>query len=293
MKREKKVYSKGDRAITLIALIVTIIVLLILAGVTINLAVNDQGIFNKAKTATGTYKNASENEQTGLDEADKEIAKYMPKEGTEGGSGSESGGRTSGNGSSDSGGSVTSPAAPTTTNYTGCYADVNDDGTVDGVIFIDLAFGAKGQWGVSNGTYSYSAVTSGLRSYKISKSSYSGNFGNNKSVIAPNGASGNPRFYVMALSNFDGVPTWSDACLITKTMEKSDVTFRLPSKEEWSAFGGQFGIYNMPSGLSHWYWSSTAENNGGSYAWCANCGNGNMYCESQTAINLVRLCATF
>ena len=51
MKREKK-YSKGDRAITLIALIVTIIVLLILAGVTINLAVNNQGIFNKAKTAT-------------------------------------------------------------------------------------------------------------------------------------------------------------------------------------------------------------------------------------------------
>ena len=98
MKREKKVYSKGDRAITLIALIVTIIVLLILAGVTINLAVNNQGIFNKAKTATRAYKNASENEQMGLDEADKEIAKYMPKEGTEGGSGSSSSG-TSGSGS--------------------------------------------------------------------------------------------------------------------------------------------------------------------------------------------------
>ena len=65
--------------------------LLILAGVTINLAVNNQGIFNKAKTATRAYKNASENEQTGLDEADKEIAKYMPKKGTEGGSGSETG----------------------------------------------------------------------------------------------------------------------------------------------------------------------------------------------------------
>ena len=70
--------------------------LLILAGVTINLAVNNQGIFNKAKTATGAYKNASENEQTGLDEADKEIAKYMPKESSEGGSGSESGGGNSG-----------------------------------------------------------------------------------------------------------------------------------------------------------------------------------------------------
>ena len=75
-----------DKGITLIALVVTVIVLLILAGVTINLAVNNQGIFNKAKTATRAYKNASENEQTGLDEADKEIEKYMPKEGTEGGS---------------------------------------------------------------------------------------------------------------------------------------------------------------------------------------------------------------
>ena len=91
--------SRREKGITLIALIVTIIVLLILAGVTINLAVNNQGIFNKAKTATRAYKNASENEQTGLDEADKEIAKYMPKEGTEGGSGSESGGGTSGSGS--------------------------------------------------------------------------------------------------------------------------------------------------------------------------------------------------
>ena len=96
--------SRREKGITLIALIVTIIVLLILAGVTINLAVNNQGIFNKAKTATRAYKNASENEQTGLDEADKEIAKYMPKEGTEGGSGSSSSG-TSGSGSSGSSGS--------------------------------------------------------------------------------------------------------------------------------------------------------------------------------------------
>ena len=94
--------SRREKGITLIALIVTIIVLLILAGVTINLAVNNQGIFNKAKTATRAFKNASENEQTGLDEADKEIEKYMPKEGTEGGSGSSSSG-TSGSGSSSSG----------------------------------------------------------------------------------------------------------------------------------------------------------------------------------------------
>ena len=70
--------SKREKGITLIALIVTIIVLLILAGVTINLAVNNQGIFNKAKTATRAYKNASENEQTELNEIDKEIESYLP-----------------------------------------------------------------------------------------------------------------------------------------------------------------------------------------------------------------------
>ena len=70
--------SRREKGITLIALIVTIIVLLILAGVTINLAVNNQGIFNKAKTATRAYKNASENEQTELNEIDKEIESYLP-----------------------------------------------------------------------------------------------------------------------------------------------------------------------------------------------------------------------
>ena len=74
--------SSRKKGITHIALIVTIIVLLILAGVTIYLAVNNQGIFNKAKTATRAYnKNSSEDEQTGLDEEDKENKKYMPKEG--------------------------------------------------------------------------------------------------------------------------------------------------------------------------------------------------------------------
>ena len=62
-KSSRRVYSRSDKAITLIALIVTIIVLLILAGVTINLAVNNQGIFNKAKTATGAYKMAGSREK--------------------------------------------------------------------------------------------------------------------------------------------------------------------------------------------------------------------------------------
>lgn len=68
---------KKERGITLIALIVTIIVLLILAGVTISLAIKDQGIFNKAKTAGNTYTKAQANEQTGLNAADEEMQNIM------------------------------------------------------------------------------------------------------------------------------------------------------------------------------------------------------------------------
>jgi len=68
---------KKERGITLIALIVTIIVLLILAGVTISLAVNNNGIFNKAKTAGNTYQKAQYNEETGINTADTEMQNIM------------------------------------------------------------------------------------------------------------------------------------------------------------------------------------------------------------------------
>ena len=180
-----------------------------------------------------------------------------------------------------------------TIDCTGYYADVNDDGTVDGIVFIDLAYRATGVWnGNRNSSYSYLA-TSNLRSYKISTktSSYSGKFGT-RSVVAPNGTSGNARFYVMALSDY-GSYTWSDAR--SKTQTVGSVTFRLPSKEEWSAFGGQLGItnsnYSSTYGLSDWYWSSTEYDS--SYAWSAIFTNGYMDINSKTYTNYVRLCATF
>ena len=68
---------KKERGITLIALIVTIIVLLIVAGVTISLAINNQGVFNKAKTAGNTYKKAEYNEQSDLNAAETEMNTIM------------------------------------------------------------------------------------------------------------------------------------------------------------------------------------------------------------------------
>lgn len=57
---------KKEKGITLVALVVTIIVLLILAGVTISLTLSNNGIFQKAKTAGNTYTAAKTNEATDM-----------------------------------------------------------------------------------------------------------------------------------------------------------------------------------------------------------------------------------
>lgn len=56
---------KKEKGITLVALIITIIVLIILAGVTISLVVGDNGIIQKSKDAKTNMLNAQnlENEQ--------------------------------------------------------------------------------------------------------------------------------------------------------------------------------------------------------------------------------------
>ena len=64
---------KQNKAITLIALIITIIVLLILAGVVINLTMGDNGIIGKVQTAVGKYENAQEKENSVLAGYEKEI----------------------------------------------------------------------------------------------------------------------------------------------------------------------------------------------------------------------------
>ena len=53
---------KKERGITLVALVVTIIILLILAGVTLTLALGGTGIFPRAQNAADRYTDASQNE---------------------------------------------------------------------------------------------------------------------------------------------------------------------------------------------------------------------------------------
>ena len=56
------------KGITLVALVVTIIVMLILSGVAINLSIGEEGIFKKAKEAVELYKNASVNGKEQIEE---------------------------------------------------------------------------------------------------------------------------------------------------------------------------------------------------------------------------------
>lgn len=53
---------KKENGITLVALVVTIIVLLILAGVAISLTVGNNGLFTRAQNAANTWRQAEKNE---------------------------------------------------------------------------------------------------------------------------------------------------------------------------------------------------------------------------------------
>ena len=60
--------NKQEKGITLIALVVTIVVLLILAGVSISLVLNNNGVISKAKDAKNQYAEAQTNEERQLNE---------------------------------------------------------------------------------------------------------------------------------------------------------------------------------------------------------------------------------
>ncbi len=68
----RKVNCK-EKGITLIALVITIIILLILAGVTINTALGQHGLFQRARTTVEKYKESELDESEKLAELDKFI----------------------------------------------------------------------------------------------------------------------------------------------------------------------------------------------------------------------------
>ena len=68
---------KNQKGITLVALVVTIIILVILATISISLAVNS-GLIGRAETARNVYANAEDNYNMFEQIAINAIDKYMP-----------------------------------------------------------------------------------------------------------------------------------------------------------------------------------------------------------------------
>ena len=140
----------------------------------------------------------------------------------------------------------------TGTSGVGYYADVDGNGTVDGIIFEDFKKGGSGSWGGTN--YTISTVT-GLKEYYVSKTNYNGPFGT-KNVLSARG-SGNARFNVMALSDYNNSATYT----FTNAKSITSGEWRVPTSIELAAFGGELGITTLNYsgyGLKATYWSSTA-----------------------------------
>ena len=67
---------KTSKGITLVALVVTIVVLLILAGVSISLVLGENGLITQAQEAKRKTKEASTNELAEMERMKTELAKY-------------------------------------------------------------------------------------------------------------------------------------------------------------------------------------------------------------------------
>ena len=75
MKNLREIKKMRENGITLVALVITIIILLILAGISIS-ALTNTGIFQKAKDAKNASENAEEKQNKILSEYEKEIDQY-------------------------------------------------------------------------------------------------------------------------------------------------------------------------------------------------------------------------
>lgn len=178
IKNKKKLnYISKEKGITLLAMVITIIVLLILAGIVIRTITSDDGVINKASNARNAYEKAGKDENTALSNYANSIKQELDK--------------------------IKKPISKSKS-FVGHYVSLNGT-SIDGIIFADLAVGGSGEWYNSDGKYNIPTVpTNELCDYYVCKEKYKANerFGE-KSVITPMGK-GKKRFYVMALTDVDG-----------------------------------------------------------------------------------------
>ena len=69
----------SERGITLLALIITVVIMIILAAVTLNITLGDGGIIDQAKTAAESTVNSAQSEQEQLDSLEQELANLLAK----------------------------------------------------------------------------------------------------------------------------------------------------------------------------------------------------------------------
>lgn len=77
MGKKEKQSKNNTKGITLVALVITIIILLILAGIAITLTLGDKGIINMAKEAKESYENAFKQEGNELTQLEGTIGNYI------------------------------------------------------------------------------------------------------------------------------------------------------------------------------------------------------------------------
>ena len=305
--------SKAEKGITLVALIITIIVLLILAGVVIGQVTNNRGILNRAKDSTTIYRNSENEEAKSVD----------------------------GGGTSTSGGSGISGTG--TTIAKDSYPAI----TVTGLIYADLDGDTSTAEGLVVATSDGSAVTSSTTMPDgYTMSDYAGESKTSSGKIITATTKGGSNFYVLALADYDSsTHTWwynaysgskmTDYSTFTskaigqgktntskmidrvknpsnysvsygdpKTNDmwyiiKDETDWFTPSKDEWKAIlnnlTNNFSLTTSNYsnyGLRPWYWSSSQHDSSG--AWGVDFDIGYMYDYGGVfSGRYVRLCATF
>ena len=79
MKRKIRINKKikEEKGITLVALVITVVIMLILAGVAISAIVVGEGLFSKAKEAAETYKDTAQDEANKIQSMVNQINNYI------------------------------------------------------------------------------------------------------------------------------------------------------------------------------------------------------------------------
>ena len=332
IERKFKGFAKEKKGITLIALIITIVILIILATITLNFAFGEGGLIESAQQAKNLTEQAVLDEQERLNSLMREYTNIT------------------------AGGNEQAEPILETESYVGYYADVDGDKLPDGVIYIDLADteNTSGTWNSGSwSNYEYTPVTEELKQYEICSESYTG-FGSQWTMpvlTTVEGSTGADRFYVMALEDFNDANgpyyCWYDAAygnldntigtgdndfgqgrantiamiakwngegygvqddngtykdmwgvIQTAVGNINDPKWFVPSKAEWAAFGDfaytKMGVDTGNYGDYELYsWYWSSTQNDTNYAYVARFNNGYVGSDRVNLSGCMRLSATF